>query len=360
MKGMSLFWDMEMNLISDTVTRPSSEMLQAMFGSKVGDDVFREDPTVNELEEMVADMFGRESSIFCPSGTMTNQIAIKVHTKPLDEIICEKNAHIYHYESAGFAFHSGVSIRMIQGENGIIQPRQLKDEIQPLQDWLAKQTLFSLENTANRGGGNFYTQDEMKCLVDEAKSFSLGTHLDGARIFNAIIAEKEARMTSNSIAESCKNIGKLFDSISICLSKGLGAPVGSLLIGDTDFIKEARRVRKVMGGGMRQSGYLAGAGIYALNNNINRLSIDHANAKILEKKLSEISWVVSIKPVKTNIVIFDVHKDYNSKIVLDKLAENGVRAAAFGVNTIRMVTHLDVSEKAIHEVCSILEKIELP
>ena len=253
------------NLISDTVTMPTPKMLEAMMEAKVGDDVFREDPTINALEAKAAAMFGKESALFCPSGTMTNQIAIKTHTKPLDEVICHEYSHIYQYETGGYSFNSGVAISLLKGDFGKITAQQIKDAVKPDYDWLPKSKLVVVENTCNKGGGSYYKLDELTPIYKACKSKRLKLHLDGARLFNALVETNETTLSH----------GVLFDSISICLSKGLGAPVGSLLIGNKDFIKQARRYRKVMGGGMRQAGFLAAAGIYALDNHIQRLKIDN-------------------------------------------------------------------------------------
>ena len=328
------------NLISDTVTRPTEPMRHAMFAAEVGDDVFREDPTVRRLEEMAAAMFGHEAALFCPSGTMTNQIAIKLHTRPLDEVICDEMSHIFQYEVAGYAFNSGVGVNLLRGENGILTAEMVESAIKPLADWLPKSRLAVLENTCNKGGGSFYRLDDVRPIRKICLERGLALHLDGARLFNALI----------ETGESTRAWGSLFDSISICLSKGLGAPVGSLLIGNQAFINEGRRVRKVMGGGMRQAGYLAAAGIFALQNHIGRLKIDHQNARLLAETLAELPFATNIRPVKTNIVLFDL-VDETAASFLEKLKSNGILASPFGPKTVRFVTHLDVSEHAIREVC---------
>jgi threonine aldolase len=333
------------NLISDTVTKPSKEMLEAMFNAEVGDDVFGTDTTTNELQRYAADLFGKEAALFCPSGTMTNQLAIKIHTQPLDEVIAEINSHIYQYESAGFAFHSGVSIQLIEGKDGILDVKQLENAIKPKYDWLPRTKLLILENTVNKAGGNYYTLEQMQSISDFCRANGLAIHLDGARLFNALI----------ETGDDTKAIGNLFDSISICLSKGLGAPVGSLLLGDADFIAEAKRFRKVMGGGMRQTGYLAAAGLYALQNNITRLREDHVHADLLSQALRDCSYVTNIKPVKTNIVIFDIDKKKTTgEEFIAYLSENKVSASLFGPQTIRLVTHLDVDRKMIMKVTEVL------
>lgn len=322
------------NLVSDTVTKPTPEMLQAMMAAEVGDDVFGEDPTVLALEEKAAAMFGKEAAVFCPSGTMTNQIAVKVHTRPLDEIICEEGSHVYQYEVGGYAFHSGVGINLIKGQYGKITAEQVAAAVKPLHDWLPQSRLVVLENTCNKGGGSYYSVAEMDSVREVCRQQGLLLHLDGARIFNALV----------ETGDSPRQVGALFDSISVCLSKGLGAPVGSLLLGDTAFIRQARRVRKAMGGGMRQAGYLAAAGIYALDHHVERLRDDHRRAKHLGSALAELSVVENIRPIDTNILIFDVKAPHTAASFLNLLSEKGIRGAAFGPQTVRLVTHLDFTE----------------
>lgn len=333
------------NLLSDTATKPTPGMLKAMFAAEVGDDVFREDPTVNALEEKCAAMFGHEAALFCPSGTMTNQIALKVHTRPLDEVICDEMSHIYQYESAGYAFHSGISVNLLKGENGVISAEMVDAAVKPRQDWLPVSRLVVIENTCNKGGGSIYTLDKIRAIRAICKKHSLALHLDGARLFNALVE------TGDSPAE----IGAEVDSLSICLSKGLGAPVGSVLIGNQSFIAEARRVRKVMGGGMRQAGYLAAAGIYALDHHIERLKEDHENARFLASALAELPYVANIRPVQTNILIFDLIPPASPPVFLDFLKTNGITATAFGPQTIRFVTHLDVTREMIKKAVEILK-----
>lgn len=337
------------NLISDTVTKPTHEMLQAMMKAEVGDDVFKEDPTVNSLEAKAAALFGHEAALFCPSGTMTNQIAIKVHTQHLDEVICDELSHIYRAEVGGYAFNSSVAIQLIQGSYGKVTANQVEAMIKPDFDWLPKSTLVVLENTTNIGGGNYYSLDEIEAIREVCISRQLALHLDGARIFNALV----------ETGDSPKSIGKLFDSISICLSKGLGAPVGSILVGSQSFIKKARRVRKAMGGGMRQAGFLAAAGIYALDNHVNRLKEDHQNAQLLGEALNQCDYVENIRPIKTNIVIFDVKQPHTAASILDYLKENGINASAFGPQTVRFVTHLDVTKSMIEKTSEVLVKFKM-
>lgn len=330
---------MIVDLRSDTVTKPSKAMLQAMFEAPVGDDVFNEDPTVNTLEHYAANLFGKEAALFCPSGTMTNQIAINVHTRPGDELIADVNAHIYNYEGGGISKNSGVQSKLITGDRGRLTVQQIEAAVQADYDWLSRTSLVSLENTVNRAGGSIYTLENMKAIAVFCKQKQLALHLDGARLFNAIV---EAGYTTN-------DIGETFDSISICLSKGLGAPVGSLLIGSKPFIKQARRVRKVFGGGMRQAGFIAAAGLFALKNNVERLREDHAKARILGECLSKMTWVKNVLPVESNIVIFELQNDANSLELEKYLGDSGVRVAGFGKQTIRMVTHLDITHDMLEQ-----------
>lgn len=338
---------MHINLISDTVTKPTPEMLQAMLQAEVGDDVFGEDPTVNALEAKAAAMFGKEAAIYCPSGTMTNQIALKVHTQPLDEVICDEYSHIYQYEVGGYAYNSGIGINLIKGTNGKITAEQVEAAIKPDFDWLPKSSLVVLENTANKGGGSFYTLDEIRPISKLCRERGLGIHLDGARLFNALV----------ETGESTQDVGEVFDSISICISKGLGAPVGSLLIGDQAFIQQARRVRKVMGGGMRQVGYLAAACIYALDHHVQRLKDDNNRARQIGETLKTLAYVDHVRPVQTNIVIFDVKPPYTAASYLEKLAAQGVKASAFGPQTIRFVTHLDFTADMLEQTLAIIKKL---
>lgn len=335
------------NLISDTVTKPTPEMVEAMMQAEVGDDVFQQDPTINALQDKVAKMFNKEAALYCPSGTMTNQLAIKVHTQPLDEVICDIYSHIYQYETGGYAFNSNVAIKLIQGTNGKITAPQIDGAINGDYDWLPKSKLVVLENTCNKGGGSYYTLDEISPIRDLCREKGLKLHLDGARLFNALV----------ETGESTQDIGDMFDSVSICISKGLGAPVGSLLIGDADVIKQARRFRKVMGGGMRQAGYLAAACIYALDNHVERLKIDNDRARKLGQVLEQLSYVESVSPVKTNIVIFHLQSHLKAADFVEQLNEQGISSAPFGPHSVRFVTHLDVTSDMIEKTIDILKKI---
>ena len=338
------------DLRSDTVTKPSAEMLAAMFSAKVGDDVFGEDVTVNALEAKMATLFNKEAALFCASGTMANQIAVKAHTQPMDEIILDQTAHIYYYETAGFAFHSGVSVKLVQGNRGIISATQIVENIQPDFDWLPKTSLVCLENTSNKGGGSCYELSELQEIYKTCQLHTLNVHIDGARLFNAIVAKK---YTTQDIGANC-------DSISVCFSKGLGAPVGSILIGNKDFIRKARRIRKAFGGGMRQAGYLAAACLYALEYNVEQLEIDHFHAKNLFDTLQQLNYIKSVLPCETNILIFEIDDSKTSTAsLLTYLKSKEIFAVEFGKNQIRMVLHLDISEKMVNDVIDALKSYHL-
>lgn len=332
---------------SDTVTQPGTAMLESMMRAPIGDDVFGEDPSINALESLSASIFGMEAAVFCPSGTMTNQIAIKCHTRPGDEVICDQMSHIYLYEGGGIAANSGASVRLLPGDRGRITADQVLAAINPVDIHKPSSTLVSLENTANRGGGSCYKFVDIQSIKEVCLQNNLKLHLDGARIFNAIIAKKE----------SPKWYGETFDSISVCLSKGLGAPVGSVLLGNHDFIQKARRVRKLFGGGMRQAGYLAAAGIYALENNVNRLEEDHRHTKMLESALIKKDFVGDILPVETNILIFEVKGRYSSPLLAAKLKDNGILAIAISPTQVRLVVHLNISPQDIQTTISVIEKL---
>ncbi len=332
---------------SDTVTKPTREMLDAMFSAPVGDDVFSEDPSINELEQYAAELFGMEASIYCSSGTQTNQIAINIHTTPGGEVITHEESHIYKYEGGGIARNSGASVRLIRGNRGRLTVEDVKPWINPDDVHYPVTRLVSLEDTANRGGGAIYDFAEIERIGEFCRNNNLPLHLDGARLMNA--------MVENNI--DLKTYAAQFDSISLCLSKGLGAPVGSVLIGKRSFIKEARRVRKVFGGGMRQAGIIAAGGLYALKNNVERLKEDHIHAKALEQRLNDLEWVKEVVPVQTNIVVA-VLKDYQKRdVVLNKLAELDVKIMAFGPGMLRFVTHLDISKADIDRTIDVLGKI---
>lgn len=330
------------DLRSDTVTKPTSGMLEAMFSASVGDDVFGEDETINALEEKAAALFGMEAGIYCPSGTMTNQIAIKCFTQPLDELIADQTAHVYRYEGGGIAFNSAVSTRLLNGYRGILTAEMIEPEINADNVHHPHTSLVVLENTVNKGGGACYTLDQIRPIAKLCRQRNLKLHLDGARIFNALA------YTGDKAAD----YGQYFNGISVCLSKGLGAPVGSVLLADKETIRYARRVRKVLGGGMRQAGFLAAAGIYALDHHVERLKVDHAHARILADALATSQAVTNVLPVETNIVLFDTVEP--ADIVLNKLAARGVSAMATDKNRIRFVLHLDVHPDQVEHVVNVI------
>jgi len=332
---------------SDTVTKPTTGMLQAIMAAKVGDDVFSEDSSINELEDMSAEMFGMESGLFCPSGTMTNQIAIKCHTQPGDEVICDESAHVYQYEGGGIAFNSSASVKLLYGDRGRINAEQVKSAINADDNHKANTSLVCLENTSNRGGGSCYDFNEIKKIKKVCIENRLAFHLDGARLWNAMVAKNE----------TTKQYGEAFDSISICLSKGLGCPVGSVLIGKKDFIKKARRIRKVFGGGMRQAGFLAAAGIYALKNNIERLKIDHDNAKQIGEVIAKTSMTKSVFPVETNIIIFETVASITAVEIVEKLKQKNILCYAIAPDRVRLVVHLDITEEMVNKTIEIIKAL---
>ena len=337
--------ELMIDLRSDTVTRPTPGMLDAMLSARVGDDVFGDDPSVIALEEKAAAIFGMEAGLFCPSGTMTNQIAIKVHTKPGDEVICDIGSHVYRYEGGGIAFNSGSSVRLLQGDRGRITAEQVESNINPDDIHHPVSRLVVAENTSNRGGGSCYDAGELQRISVLCRERSLKFHLDGARFFNAMIA------TGIDPLET----GTRFDSISICLSKGLGAPVGSVLLGSAEFIHQARRIRKVFGGAMRQAGYLAAAGIYALDHHITRLAKDHERAERIGKLLEACPYVRQVAPIETNIIVFTLFDEMPDERFLNRLKEAGILALGFGPQIIRMVTHLDVSDAMVGKLAGVLK-----
>lgn len=331
---------MLINLISDTVTKPTPGMLDAMMTAEVGDDVFKEDPTVNALEEKVAKLFGMESALFFPSGTMTNQTAIKLHTQPGEQLICDKYAHIYNYEGGGVSFNSGVSCRLVDGDRGTMTAEQVAAAINPPDFYHSPlTTLVSIENTANKGGGTCWNFSELQAIKKVCANNGLKYHLDGARLWNAMVEMKETPL----------QYGELFDTISVCLSKGLGCPVGSLLLGTKEQMNKAIRIRKIFGGGMRQSGFLAAAAIYALDNHIERLAEDHKKAKEIGKALALKSFVKKVEPIETNIVIFEIDESFmTSDQFVHKLKEKNILIIGMGQGKLRMVTHLDYTND-MHE-----------
>ncbi|WNM18274.1 threonine aldolase family protein [Flavobacterium capsici] len=339
---------MEINLISDTVTKPSPEMLKAMFNAKVGDDVFKQDPTVNEFERIVADLFGMEAALFFPSGTMANQTAIKLNTNPGDQIICDKWSHIHLYESGGASANSGVNFNLLDGKRGMITADMVKEGINDPEFYHTPfSKMVGIENTTNKGGGACYELEELQKIKQVCVDNNLKYHLDGARLWNAMIAKKQHP----------KQFGALFDTISVCFSKGLGCPVGSVLLSDKETIKRALRIRKIFGGNMRQAGYLAAAGIYALQNNINRLEEDHNRAKELGKQLEQCSWVKIVEPIETNIIIFSPIESVSDTEIIDKLKQKGISISLMSKGKLRIVTHLDYRQIMHEYVLETLSKL---
>ena len=332
---------MKIDLISDTVTRPTSGMLDAMMNAKVGDDVFKNDPTVTKLQEKAADLFGMEDALFFPSGTMANQTAIKLHTQPGDKLFCDKWAHVYNYEGGGAAFNSGVSCKLIDGDRGMFTAEQLKVVTAGRADiHVPYSRLVCIENTTNKGGGACWDFEELKKIKEVCLDQNLDYHLDGARLFNALVEKKETP----------KQYGGLFDTISICLSKGLGAPVGSILLGSKVHIAKALRIRKLFGGAMRQVGFLAAAGIYAFDNHIERLADDHKKAKAIELVLSSLSYVKKVEPVETNIIIFYVKDHLNADDFIASMTKKNILLTPMGDGKIRIVTHLDFSKEMLEKL----------
>jgi threonine aldolase len=328
------------DLRSDTVTRPTKEMKEAMFNAKVGDDVFGDDPSVNALEIEAAEMFGKEAALFCSSGTQTNQIAIKVHTQPGDEIICDRLSHIYNYEGGGIAFNSGVQVRYVFGDKGIFTANDVLQNINADDPHFPHTSLVCIENTVNKGGGSVWPMTKIKEVKTACEGKNLPLHLDGARLFNALVKQNV----------STTEIGEQFSSISICLSKGLGCPVGSLLLGTKEFIYKARRIRKVFGGGMRQAGYLAAAGSFALKNNVKRLKDDNEKAMYLGSVINKLNYVDELFPVETNIILFKLKLEGNTEKIIEHFANHQIKIISSGNQTIRMVMHLDVSDDDVNRV----------
>jgi len=336
---------MNIDLRSDTVTKPTKGMLEAMLKAPVGDDVYKEDPTVNKLEQTIAEMFGKPKALFFPTGSMANQTAIKLHTNPGEQVICDKYAHIFNYEGGGASFNSGVSCKLIDGGRGMFSAQQVLENINPPDFYHSPLTsLVEIENTTNKGGGACWDFKEIQKIREVCTKNDLGLHLDGARVWNALVAKNE----------SAEQYGKVFDTISVCLSKGLGCPIGSVLVGDESLMKNAIRVRKIFGGGMRQVGYLAAAGLYALEHHINRLEEDHIKAKELEQLLLNASYINKVEPVETNILIFELHSDYNSQDFLDTLEKKGIKLIGMGENKLRIVTHLDYTSTMHRHLTSVL------
>jgi threonine aldolase len=328
------------DLRSDTVTKPTKPMLEAMFNAQVGDDVFADDPTVNSLEEKIAKMFDKEAALFCSSGTQTNQIAIKVHTQPGDELICDRTAHIYNYEGGGISFNSGVQARLVFGNKGIFSANDVLENINVDNVHFPNTKLVCIENTVNKGGGSIWKKEQMQSIKKVCEENNLKLHLDGARIFNALAETKN----------TTQQIGEIFDSISVCFSKGLGCPIGSVLIGKKDFVYQARRVRKIFGGGMRQAGYLAAAASYALDHHIERISTDHQRAKILAKIIQQKTYIDELIFPETNIIIFKLKKEFSIEKFIQHFAKHEIKIVSAGIQTVRFVTHLDIDDTDLERI----------
>ncbi|MGJ5641688.1 threonine aldolase family protein [Formosa sp. S-31] len=336
---------MKIDLRSDTVTVPTSDMLEAMFAAKVGDDVYKEDETINALESKIASMFGKSHALFFPSGTMANQTAIKLHTQPGEQVICDKYAHIYNYEGGGASFNSGVSCKLLDGNRGMFTAKAVEAAINPPEFYHSPLTsLVEIENTTNKGGGACWDYKELEKIKSICTNYNLGYHLDGARLWNALIAKKE----------TAAQYGAIFDTISVCLSKGLGCPIGSVLVGDEKLMKHALRIRKILGGGMRQAGYLAAAGLYALEHHIERLEEDHKKAKELASHLKTLSYIKQVEPTETNIVIFELEDTIDSKSFIQKLTADHILISDMGQGKLRLVTHLNYTDDMHTEVLKYL------
>ncbi|WP_119079304.1 threonine aldolase family protein [Chitinophaga alhagiae] len=333
-----------MDYRSDTFTKPTQPMLEAMLRADTGDDVFGEDPTVNKLEAIMSALFGMEAALYCPSGTMSNQVAIKVHTRPGDEVICSSLAHVYIYEGGGIAFNAGAQVRALEGDRGMITAAAVEAAINPDDVHKARTSLVCLENTSNRGGGCCYDFEEIQRIRNVCNNHGLQLHLDGARLFNALLAT----------GQTARQYGEVFDSISVCLNKGLGCPIGSVLIGSQAFIREARRVRKKFGGGMRQAGYMAATGLYALEHHTDRLAEDHAHAKRIARALLEREFTGHMLPVETNILIFEIKSPWSPVTFRDYLAKEGIRVMAISPTQVRMVTHLGVTPDMVDKTVEVI------
>jgi len=339
---------MIIDLRSDTVTKPTKEMLNTMLTAEVGDDVYKEDPSVNALERRLADMFGMDEALYFPTGSMANQAALKLHTNPGEQVICDKYAHIYNYEGGGASFNSGISCKLIDGNRGMFTAAQVEDSINPPDFYHSPLTaLIAVENTTNKGGGACWDFEELKKIRNVANNHKLGYHLDGARLWNALIYKNEEP----------KQYGELFDTISVCLSKGLGCPMGSVLIGNSDLMKGALRVRKIFGGGMRQVGFAAAAGLFALDNNIERLVEDHKKAKEIGEELSKLSIIKKVEPIETNIVIFELNDGVDEAQFFNNLKEKHIHIIGMGSNKLRMVTHLDYTDQMHDKLLTELNSI---
>lgn len=333
-----------MDYRSDTFTKPTRPMLEAMLQADTGDDVFGEDPSVNKLEAIMSALFGMEAALYCPSGTMSNQVAIKVHTRPGDEVICSSIAHVYIYEGGGIAFNAGAQVRPLDGDRGMITAAAVEAAVNPDDVHKARTSLVCLENTSNRGGGCCYDFDEILKIREVCNNHQLKLHLDGARLFNALLAT----------GQSAREYGEVFDSISVCLNKGLGCPIGSVLLGSSSFIREARRIRKKFGGGLRQAGYMAATGLHALEHHVDRLAEDHAHAKRIARVLLEREFTGHMLPVETNILIFEVKAPWNPVTFRDYLAKENIQVMAISPTQVRMVTHLGITPEMVDKTVEVI------
>jgi len=331
---------MIIDLRSDTVTKPTVEMMEAIMSAKTGDDVFREDPTAKKLEEKMAVLFGMDEALYFPTGSMSNQAAIKLHTQPGEQLICDSWAHIYNYEAGGAAFNSGVSCKLINGNRGMINAEQVESSINPPDFYHSPLTsLVCLENTTNKGGGACYDFDEIVNIKKVCDKHDLGLHLDGARLMNAIVAKKE----------DPKEYGKIFDSISICLSKGLGAPLGTVLLGNKDLMRNAVRIRKIFGGAMRQIGFMAAAGLYGIEHLVDRMAEDHKKASEIAKVLEQQEYIKRVEKTETNIVIFYLNEIVTEDKYLSDMHKKNIKISNMGQGKLRIVTHYDYTQE-MHEI----------
>lgn len=339
---------MKIDLRSDTLTKPTKNMLNAMLNAEVGDDVYKEDPSINALEKRLADMFGMDQALFFPTGSMANQAALKLHTNPGEQVICDKYAHIYNYEGGGASFNSGISCKLVDGHRGMFTAAQAEASINPPDFYHSPLTsLIAVENTTNKGGGACWNFEELQKIGKVADNHNLGFHLDGARLWNALVAKNE----------SPKQYGKLFDTISVCLSKGLGCPMGTVLLGNNDLMKGAIRIRKILGGGMRQVGFAAAAGLYALDNHFERLAKDHKKAKEIGEVLSDLSMIKTVEPIETNIIIFELNDTVSEVQFLKSLNEKQIQIIGMGSNKLRIVTHLDYTKEMHARFLEILTEL---
>jgi threonine aldolase len=339
---------MKIDLRSDTLTKPTKNMLNTMLNAEVGDDVYKEDPSINALEKRLADMFGMDQALFFPTGSMANQAALKLHTNPGEQVICDKYAHIYNYEGGGASFNSGISCKLVDGHRGMFTAAQAQASINPPDFYHSPLTsLIAVENTTNKGGGACWDFEELQKIGKVADNHNLGFHLDGARLWNALVAKNE----------SPKQYGELFDTISVCLSKGLGCPMGTVLLGNNDLMKGAIRIRKILGGGMRQVGFAAAAGLYALDNHFERLAKDHKKAKEIGEVLSDLSMIKTVEPIETNIIIFELNDTVSEVQFLKSLNEKQIQIIGMGSNKLRIVTHLDYTKEMHARFLEILTEL---